>query len=127
MNKSRRKRIANIISNLEGMTEYNVIESIKEEIEEVLWEEDDAYNNMPENLQYSMRGEESYNAIDNLQEAVDVLEEVLDILNEINNLNENYNDSDEEERLDLEDEIELKESEVDDCVYQAVGNLEQII
>lgn len=111
MNKSRRKRIAAVISTLENVG-YDIIESARDEIEDILWEEEDAYDNMPENLQYSMRGEESSEAIDNLQEAVDKLEEALDMINEI--------DEEDEEK-------ELKEDEIDDCVNQAIDSLEQII
>ena len=86
MNKARRKRIASVIETLENITDYDLIETTKNEIEDILWEEDDTYNNMPENLQYSMRGEESSDAIDNLQEAVDTLEEAIDALNELYDL-----------------------------------------
>ena len=42
------------------------------------------FDNMPENLQYSMRGEESQEAIDCMSEAISNLEEAIDQLNEIN-------------------------------------------
>ena len=118
MNKSRRKRIAAAIDNLERITNYDSIESIKSEIEDILWEEEDAYDNMPENLQYSMRGEESSEAIDNLQEAVDLLEEAIDIINDINDIN----DEDDEDN-----EKESKIDEINDYINQAIDALEQII
>ena len=128
MNKVRRKRIASVIETLENITGYDLIETAKDEIEDILWEEDDAYNNMPENLQYSMRGEESSDAIDNLQEAVDTLEEAIDALNELYDLKEEYNNiEDEEEKLEKESEIELKEDDIDNHIYDAVSSLEQII
>ena len=128
MNKVRRKRIASVIEILENITGYDLIETAKDEIEDILWEEDDAYNNMPENLQYSMRGEESSDAIDNLQEAVDTLEEAIDALNELYDLKEEYNNiKDEEEKLEKESEIELKEDDIDNHIYDAVSSLEQII
>lgn len=128
MNKSRRKRIASVISILEDITGYDVIESAKNELEDILYEEEDAYDNMPENLQYSMRGEESSDAIDNLQEAVDILEEAIDALNELYDLKEEYNNiENEEEKVEKESEIELKEDDIDNYIYNAVGSLEQII
>lgn len=117
MNKSRRKRIAAVISTLENVG-YNIIESARDEIEDILWEEEDAYDNMPENLQYSMRGEESSEAIDNLQEAVDKLEEAIEVLEEINNM-----DKDDEE---YEDEKESKENDINDYINDAISSLEDI-
>lgn len=128
MNKVRRKRIASVIETLENITGYDLIETTKDEIEDILWEEDDAYNNMPENLQYSMRGEESSDAIDSLQEAVDALEEAIDALNELYDLKEEYNNiEDEEEKVEKESEIELKEDDIDNYIYNAISSLEQII
>ena len=119
MNKSRRKRIASVISILENIIDYDLIESAKDELEDILYEEEDAYDNMPENLQYSMRGEESSDAIDNLQEAVYNLEEALDSLNEIDNLDKNDDD--------YENRIEMEEDEIDSCVNNAISNLQNII
>lgn len=121
MNKSRRKKIAVVINNLEEITNYDLIESIKDEIEDILWEENDAYDNMPENLQYSIRGEESSEAIDNLQEAVDLLEEAIDIINDINDIN------DEDDEDDEDNEKESKIDEINDYINQAIDALEQII
>lgn len=122
MNKSRRKRIAVAIRDLEKIIKHNFIDNyidfIKDEIEDILWEENDAYDNMPENLQYSIRGEESSEAIDNLQEAVDLLEEAIDIINDINDIN----DEDDEDN-----EKESKIDEINDYINQAIDALEQII
>ena len=122
MNKSRRKRIAVAIRDLKKTTKHNFIDNyidfIKNEIEDILWEENDAYDNMPENLQYSIRGEESSEAIDNLQEAVDLLEEAIDIINDINDIN----DEDDEDN-----EKESKIDEINDYINQAIDALEQII
>ena len=110
MNNVRRKKIASSITSLRKITDYNLIEGIKDEIEDILWDEEDAYNNMPENLQYSMRGENSSDAIDSLQEAVDALEEAINIITTINN----------------EEDKEQKEDEIDDYIDQAISNLEDI-
>lgn len=72
MNKQRRKEITNIISELE---------IIKSRLYEVLNDEQISFDNMPENLQYSMRGEESQEAIENMEEAVNGLDEAIENLN----------------------------------------------
>jgi hypothetical protein len=46
-------------------------------LEEVRDEEQDAYDNMPEGLQYSERGDMMQEAIDSLDEAVDAVDEVI--------------------------------------------------
>lgn len=74
MNKARRKQIVDIIK------EINVLKS---KLDKVLMEEDMVFNNMPENLQYSMRGEESEEAIEHMQEAIDSIECAIAELEEI--------------------------------------------
>ena len=128
MNKARRKRIASVISTLENIIDYDLIESAKDELEDILYEEEDAYDNMPENLQYSIRGEESSDAIDSLQEAVDALEEAIDTLNELDDLKDEYNDTDDEdEELEKESETELKEEDINERINEAINSLEDII
>lgn len=75
MNKQRRSKISNIITELE---------SIKSRLDSVLSNEQFAFDNMPENLQYSMRGEESQEAIDCMEEAVNNLEEAISQLGDVN-------------------------------------------
>ena len=74
MNKNRRKEI-NI--NIESLG------VIKSNLESILSDEEDYFDNMPENLQGSIRGEDSENAIDLLSEAIDSIEEIIDNLSEI--------------------------------------------
>ncbi len=74
MNKQRRTDISTVISKLE---------SIKSELKSILLSEEIAFDSMPENLQGSMRGEESEEAIDCMNEAVDNLEEAISQLEEI--------------------------------------------
>ena len=50
----------------------NTLDNIKDE-------EQDYYDNIPENLQYSQRAEDSEEAIENLEEALDLLNEVYDM------------------------------------------------
>lgn len=71
MNKQRRNKIKNNI---------NALEIIKSNLEDILSEEEDYFNNMPENLQGSMRGEDSEEAIDALTEAIDLINECIDNL-----------------------------------------------
>lgn len=118
MNNVRRKRIASSITKLRRIIDYNLIEDVKDEIEDILWEEEDAYNNMPENLQYSIRGENSSDAIYSLQTTVDILEEVINILEEV----ESLDDEDEDDKA----EKESRKDEIDDLIGQAISNLEDI-
>ena len=139
MNKARRKRIASVIHTLGNIIDYDLIESAKDELEDILWEEQDAYDNMPENLQYSIRGEESSDAIDSLQEAIDALEEAIDTLNELDDLKDEYNDTDDEddeddennededEKTEKEAETELKEEDINERINEAINSLEDII
>lgn len=140
MNKARRKRIASVIHTLENIIDYDLIESAKDELEDILWEEQDAYDNMPENLQYSMRGEESSDAIDSLQEAVDILEEAIDTLSQLDDLKDEYNNNggennkdseddedNEDEKSEKEAEIELKEEDINERINEAINSLEDII
>lgn len=46
-------------------------------INTVKMEEERVFDNIPENLQYSRRGEESQEAIDTLEEVVELLEEAV--------------------------------------------------
>ena len=126
MNKTRRKRITSVIHTLESIIDYDLIESAKDELEDILYEEEDAYDNMPENLQCSMRGEESSDAIDSLQEAIDVLEEAIDTLNELDDLKYNNTD-DEDEKSEKETEMELKEEDINEHINEAINSLENII
>ena len=74
MNKDRRYTISMILKKMN---------SIKDELENVKNEEEFAFDNMPENLQGSMRGEESQEAIETMDEALDSLEEAISQLENI--------------------------------------------
>ncbi len=74
MNNDRRKKIKKIIIDME---------SIKALLEDVLVDEESSFDNMPEGLQYSEKGEASQEAIDLMNEAVEGFEEVIDNLNSI--------------------------------------------
>lgn len=70
MNKQRRKEIAGEIRKIEQI------------VSSILADEEFAFGNMPENLQYSEKGDTSQNAQDNLNSAVDSLEEAISYLEE---------------------------------------------
>ena len=74
MNKPRRKEIEKIIEELEGL---------KERIESVGNEEQEAYDNLPERIQYSEKGEAMENAASELDGVAGDIEDLIDRLQEI--------------------------------------------
>lgn len=73
MNKARRKQLDEAISKLEDAKA--IIDSVREE-------EQDAFDNMPENLQSTGRGEAMESAISNMEDAVNDIDSVIDYINE---------------------------------------------
>ena len=71
MNKARRNRIADVQSKLE---------ELKQEIDAILSDEQEAYDNMPESLQNGERGEAMQEAVDALESAVGSCEELDEYL-----------------------------------------------
>ena len=68
MNNQRRKELNNIAAAMENVSmpvNIKKLEGIKSDIEMTLMDEEMAFESMPENLQYSMRGEASQEAQDN--------------------------------------------------------------
>ena len=74
MNKQRRTEISNIVSELENL---------KSKLDLVLNDEQFAFDNIPESLQYSERAEQSQEAIDCMEAAVNNLEEAISQLEDI--------------------------------------------
>ena len=74
MNKQRRQRIRDV---------RKEIETCKENLQKILDEEQDYYDNMPENLQCSMRGSGSEDAIDIMESCIEDLENIIKELTEI--------------------------------------------
>ena len=74
MNKERRKRIDNIIAQLND---------IKEDIEILREEEQEAYDNMPESIQESDRGEAMTIAVDLMLSAGSWIEDAVSELEEV--------------------------------------------
>ena len=75
MNNKRREKIKNII-NILNSPNVNFI-SIQNKIEKILDEEQDSFESLPENLQYSKNGEKSEEAIGYLEDALESIEEYL--------------------------------------------------
>ena len=71
MNRTRREAIDDLIEQLEN---------IQQQIEALKDEEQTAYDNLPETLQYSERGETITEAIDNLESAESSVEEAIGYL-----------------------------------------------
>ena len=69
MNNSRRRRIDLLLEQLEDLSEA---------IEEIKNEEEDAYENLPESIQDSERGEAMYEAVSYLEDAIGYLEGVTE-------------------------------------------------
>lgn len=73
MNKERREFIEKILTKLD---------ELKSDIENTKWDEEDAFESLPDNLKESGRGEAMQEAIDNLDYALDSMDELIDYLNE---------------------------------------------
>lgn len=71
MNAQRRKAIAELNEQL-----YELLR----EVGELRGQEEDYFDNMPESLQYSERGEKAEEAIQALQDAMDSIEEAMNSL-----------------------------------------------
>ena len=74
MNKARRKWLEDTIGKLEEQ---------KSELESIYMEEQEAYDNMPESLHESERGQSMYENIDTLETAASDLEDIISNLQEI--------------------------------------------
>ena len=99
MNKARRKKIQKAIDMLEM---GNGVGQALDILEEVLYAEEDAYDNIPENLQGSWRAEDSEEAIGALNDAIDLL-------------------------TDLQIAEDNGEDEMEEKIQEAIGYLEEII
>lgn len=74
MNAERRKKLKNVIDNLN--TALSSIEEIKDE-------EQDSYDNLPEGIQDGERGDQMQENIDNLDTAYNDLDDVITELQEV--------------------------------------------
>lgn len=86
MNAKRRKRVKEVIDTIEKLlTSLNgiKIDYIVDELKDLCDEETEAYDNMPESLQWSDRGMQIDQNMTNLDDAHDLMEEVPDLIKEI--------------------------------------------
>ena len=118
MNNQRRKELANIINEVmcvENVSDIKQLEGIKSDIEMVLMDEEWAFESMPENLQYSMRGEASQEAQDNMNEAIDAIDEFMS----------NYEDYEANQihDFDEDEDEEANESEIEDNLQDLIDNV----
>lgn len=74
MNRIRRKSLRTILGQMDELS--TVLETVKEALQDVLNEEQEAYDNLPEGLQESDRGQQ-------MQEYIDALGGVVDSLGEL--------------------------------------------
>lgn len=120
MNNQRRKELTNIASTMESVCmpiDIEELEGIKSDIEMVLMDEEMAFDNMPEGLQYSMRGEASQEAQDNMNEAIDAIDEFISDYedyetDQIHDLEDDENEDEEDIESEIEDRLQDLISEV---------------
>lgn len=78
MNKTRRKELLDIIRGLNTIQDKDDLYSWINALDNIKYDEQDYYDNIPENLQYSQRAEDSEQAIEHMEEALYLLNEVYD-------------------------------------------------
>lgn len=78
MNKARRKELSDVIRGLNAIQDKDDLYGWINTLDNIKDDEQDYYDNIPENLQYSQRAEDSEQAIEYMEEALDLLNEVYD-------------------------------------------------
>ena len=58
-------------------------EELKSDLESILWDEQNYYDNIPENLQFSERAEASEESINQMEDAIDDLGDVIEAIDDI--------------------------------------------
>lgn len=74
MNRERRKQLTKISED---------IDAIRDNLENILADEEDYHDNIPENLQYSQRAGDSENAIELMNDAIECMNEAIEIIESI--------------------------------------------
>ena len=74
MNKARRKQLEKVVE---------VLTAQMEELETIKDEEQEAFDNLPESIQYGERGETMEENVDELDSIITDLENVIDSINEV--------------------------------------------
>jgi len=83
MNNQRRKAIQEVMEQLS--TPLDAITDLKEQLEAIMDEEQEYYDNMPESLQGGEKGDMAQEAIDQISEAVSTLDEICSSIEEVSN------------------------------------------
>ena len=81
MNKFRRGQLRSLsakLARIESTGDKATLDECINILEDIKWDEEEYFDNMPENLQGSMRGCESEDAIDNMDQALDSLNEAIE-------------------------------------------------
>lgn len=73
MNRIRRKELQDIM---------DLMAQLRDRLESVMDEEQEAFDNLPESIQYGEQGEKMENAIDCMQTALDSMDEIEDYLSD---------------------------------------------
>ena len=81
MNKQRREKIRQLKIQIDLIK--TDLKKVSSELSSILNEEQDAFDNMPEGLQASLRGMCSEDAIDSMEEASEKIDEVIELLGDI--------------------------------------------
>ena len=80
MNKIRRKELMDWVKKAEEWAAHG--EELKGELENICSDEQDYFDNIPENLQGSMRGADAESAIDAMNEAIECMGNAIDAAEE---------------------------------------------
>lgn len=125
MNNQRRRELNRIVTAMESVSmpvDIEQLEGIKSDIEMILMDEEFAFESMPEGLQYSMRGEMSQEAQDNMSEAIDAIDEFISEYEDYET--DQIHDSEEDENEDEEDIESEIEDRLQDLISEVVEYLE---
>lgn len=80
MNNARRKQIDAILARLESLK--SLAEELASDIGDIVADEQESFDNMPESLQCGERGQKSQDSIDNLENAHSELESMIIAIDE---------------------------------------------
>ena len=78
MNKMRRRELSDVIKELNVIQDRDDLYSCINDLNNIKDDEQDYYDNIPENLQYSQRAEDSEQAIEYMEEALDLMNDIYD-------------------------------------------------
>ena len=85
MNNKRRAEVKRIMDNLKYDV-YSLLDSARDELKTVRDDEQEAYDNLPESLQYSEKGDDMERCIEALDEMMDYLEYSCDLADKVSDL-----------------------------------------